>query len=264
MADSNLPHMFDADGAKRIVTAVRHVEGSRLPAPRDGTATQQYNRPFWLAQNGTLQQVGVSTSDWTIYSGPKGTESSIAETIPKNIVYLRQGLCFPNTIYSLYHIDGVYEVLNPALMVRGYTTAGLTVAENSATFTLGMGQFLSATVRDGLIFTFVNYFLSYDQPTNTWNVVNPALAGDGICYSGCAKGSSATANIYQENTIGDRTDSGVTLSAYSRFATVPPGSQIRWEWNGDSAAFEMTAMECGNILGSSASSAAASSRRPHD
>ena len=154
----------------------------------------------------------------------------------------------------------------PQGMCFGYTTS-LTLNGNNATFVISDSsgsttRTVSAYIYDGLVFSYVDYVIQYIPATDTYLVVDPALEGDGWCASAIGKFSTGTVNIWQENTVGDETDSGITLQAYTRFVAVPAGTRVRWSWNDDSGSFVLIAMECAGTgsVNSSASSGGTSRR----
>lgn len=121
------PHVFDADGARRIVDVVRRVEAMprnlRRPLGDLGSTP-----PFiiWLAQNSDWQVAGGNATTWTIYTAAGTTKDSEAATsitaFSKN-VFCREGCVYPGITYSLYWVDGNWEVMNPSQFFRGKTTA---------------------------------------------------------------------------------------------------------------------------------------------
>jgi hypothetical protein len=124
MADR--PTTFNADARRRIANAVRRVERSPIGAGEDGGADPRHERSFCLAQNSAHQVAGDSpATTWTIYAGTPGSETATSITSFPTGVYVREGLCFKNTMYRLMEINGIHEVMNPSMRFRGVADASI-------------------------------------------------------------------------------------------------------------------------------------------
>src|SRR5689334_18060045 len=105
----DVPHVFDQEGARRIVDVVRRVENMPRNLRRDvERLPNPVAQPFWLAQTAAYRANGNSDTGWTIYSGStKGSETATSYTSFSQKVYVRFGCAIPGVIYSLYFVDGM-------------------------------------------------------------------------------------------------------------------------------------------------------------
>lgn len=103
------PVSFDRDGARRIVNAVRRVEGSRLPAPREANAAQQFLMPVLVGKAPAKITAG-STGTFNVWRGT----GAAAAYIPGDDVqlYARLGDVPPNSFTYVTFINGGWEPLN--------------------------------------------------------------------------------------------------------------------------------------------------------
>lgn len=151
MADE-LPYGFDAEGARRIVEAVRRIEAMPRDLRRGVTPPPQpAAQPFWLVQTSAYRANGDSNTGWTIYSGStKGSETATSYTTFSQKIYVRKGLCFASVTYTAYFVDGIWEVLDPTLSGIGKTNAshakGASGTINLYTGTLGSETSLGSSI----------------------------------------------------------------------------------------------------------------------
>lgn len=128
----DIPYVFDHEGARRIVSAVRWVESRPKNLRRELPAGPGLiPQAIWLAQNSAFQLPNTSATTWTVYAGTTAG-SETATQLSGLSVYLRKGIVFSAITYLVVEVCGRLEVLNPSMSFLGKNTGGAT-AHNGST-----------------------------------------------------------------------------------------------------------------------------------
>lgn len=115
-------YVFDESGARRIVNAVRRVEGMPGGTGIGDAASVYSGTTIFLAQTTDLKVAPDNSSNWAVYSGTTfNSETKSSRTGLKG--YVRKGIVYPNITYILVGINGKLEVINPTLQGIGKTNA---------------------------------------------------------------------------------------------------------------------------------------------
>lgn len=118
-------YTFDESGARRIVSAVRRVEGLPIGRGIGGDTPTDCRPTSFLAQTTDLVVAQNKSTNWAIFAGT--TWASEAKTSSTGIKgYVRKGVVYPNVTYRLHGVGGLLEVSDPTLSGIGKTSGAIT------------------------------------------------------------------------------------------------------------------------------------------